>query len=99
MLITYRGSAICSYNLLIRYAILKVTVPATIITSLWRGVARGTMPSLSISYGDVPVLMNSIAQQAIPNVMGNKDDSLDQLNRLSTWVTMTPLFPNDSRCA
>jgi hypothetical protein len=40
--------------------------------------------------------MNSMAQQANPKVIGNRDDNRDQLKRLSTFVMMTPLLPNDS---
>jgi hypothetical protein len=49
MLSTQRGSGIWSYTLRSGGAILFVSVPATIITSLWRGDARKTMPKRSRS--------------------------------------------------
>src|SRR6185312_12651468 len=48
--ITYLGSAIWSYSLRTRSAILKLTVPATIMTSDWRGLPLGMTPNLSRSY-------------------------------------------------
>ena len=47
--ITHRGSAIWSYTLRNAGAILLHRVPATIITSDWRGLGRNTMPNRSRS--------------------------------------------------
>lgn len=93
---TYRGSAICSYKRRTLSAILKVTVPATIITSDCRGLASGGIPNLSMSYGVDPALINSIAQHAKPNVMGNKEDNRDQFNKSSKRAMITPPSPKDS---
>ncbi len=49
MEITQRGSLIWSYTLRSAGAILLVSVPATIITSLCRGLARGMTPKRSRS--------------------------------------------------
>jgi hypothetical protein len=43
------GSGICSKSRFTRVAIFKVTVPATIMRSLCRGVPRGIMPKRSQS--------------------------------------------------
>src|SRR5690606_11701504 len=77
-----------------RSAILKVTVPATIITSACLGEALGAIPKRSISYTVVPVTMNSNAQQAIPNVIGNIEESRAQLMRSSSAATITPPSSN-----
>jgi hypothetical protein len=79
--ITYLGSAIWSYNFFTRVAIFKVTVPATIIRSDCRGVARGTMPNRDQSYRDAPVAIISMAQHANPNVIGQSEDSRAQLTK------------------
>lgn len=47
--ITQRGSGIWSYTLRSAGAILLTSVPATIITSDWRGLGRKTMPNRSRS--------------------------------------------------
>jgi hypothetical protein len=49
MLMTQRGSGIWSYTCRSAGAILLVSVPATIMTSDWRGEARKMMPSRSWS--------------------------------------------------
>ena len=49
MLMTQRGSGIWSYTFRSAGAILLVSVPATIITSDWRGEARGITPKRSRS--------------------------------------------------
>jgi hypothetical protein len=90
MEITYLGSAICSYNLLIRSAILKVTVPATIITSDWRGDGLGNIPNRSRSYPEAKVDIISIAQQAIPKPMGQREDNLAQLMTSSAFAMIMP---------
>jgi hypothetical protein len=49
-------------------------VPATIIRSAWRGEGRNTSaPNLAESNLAIPKLIISMAQQAIPNVMGQRD--------------------------
>ncbi len=48
-MITQRGSAIWSYTLRSAGAILLHSVPATIITSDWRGLARKKIPKRSRS--------------------------------------------------
>src|SRR5690606_30280195 len=48
----------------------------------------------SISYTVVPVTINSKAQHAIPNVIGNMDDKRAQLIRSSNAATMTPPSSN-----
>src|SRR6185503_18965431 len=44
-------------------------------------------PNRSQSKREAPVAIISIAQQAKPNVMGQRAEALAQLNRLSTVVT------------
>ncbi len=46
---TQRGSGIWSYTLRSAGAILLTSVPATIITSDWRGLGRNTTPKRSRS--------------------------------------------------
>jgi hypothetical protein len=46
---TQRGSAIWSYTLRNAGAILLHRVPATIMTSAWRGLGRKTTPKRSMS--------------------------------------------------
>src|SRR5262245_34561298 len=71
MAMTYFGSGICSYNRRTRLAILNVTVPATIIRSAWRGVARNApAPKRSMSNRLAPAAIISMAQHARPNVIG-----------------------------
>jgi hypothetical protein len=48
-------------------AILLVSVPATIMTSDWRGEERGAKPKRSMSYRGIDTCIISIAQQASPN--------------------------------
>jgi hypothetical protein len=61
-----RGSGIWSYTLRSAGAILFVSVPATIMTSDWRGLARKTTPRRSWSYLDAAMCIISTAQQARP---------------------------------
>jgi hypothetical protein len=57
-----------------------VTVPATIIRSLCRGLGRNTSePKRAMSKRDVEAAIISIAQQARPNVMGQIADFRAQL--------------------
>src|SRR5206468_12187468 len=77
-------------------AIFKVGVPATIIKSDWRGLGRKIpAPKRSMSKRDAPVAIISIAQQANPNVIGQRADLRAQLNTKSTVVVMI-FFSNRS---
>src|SRR4029077_17719178 len=61
-------------------AIFKVTVPATIIRSLCRGLGRKTSePKRAISKRAVEDAIISIAQHASPNVIGHSADLRAQL--------------------
>jgi hypothetical protein len=61
-------------------AIFNVTVPATIMRSLWRGLGRNTSdPKRAMSKREVEAAIISIAQQARPNVMGQIADLRAQL--------------------
>src|SRR5262245_13390484 len=92
------GSGIWLYNRRTRLAILKLTVPATIIRSAWRGVARNApAPKRSMSKREAPVAIISMAQQARPNVIGHMLDSRAQLIACSSVVVMTfSSLPNPS---
>src|SRR5574337_1570194 len=91
MAITHLGSGICSYSVLMRGAIFSVTVPATIITSDWRGDGRKTpAPNRSMSKREAPVAIMSMAQQARPKVIGHGEDLRAQLNSQSSDVVTTP---------
>src|SRR5574337_474993 len=73
-----------------RGAIFSVTVPATIMTSDWRGDGRKTpAPSRSRSKREAPVAIISIAQQARPKVIGQGEDLRAQLKSHSTVVVTT----------
>src|SRR6185295_19153879 len=73
-------------------AILRVTVPATIIRSDWRGLGRKIpAPKRSMSKREAPVAIISIAQQARPKVIGHRADLRAQLNTKSTVDVMIPL--------
>src|SRR6266550_1454342 len=62
------------------------------IRSLCRGLGRKTpAPKRSMSKRDAPVAIISIAQQASPNVMGQRADLRDQLKTKSTVVVIMPL--------
>src|SRR5271169_480672 len=90
MAITNFGSGIWLYKRRTRLAILKLTVPATIMRSAWRGVARkAPAPKRSMSKRDAPVAIISMAQQARPKVMGHMLDSRAQLMACSSDVVMT----------
>ena len=61
-------------------AIFRVTVPATIIKSLCRGLGRKTSdPKRAISKRDVEDAIISMAQQARPKVIGHTADFRAQL--------------------
>src|SRR3954468_4582299 len=90
MAMTNLGSGIWLYNRRTRLAILKLTVPDTIIRSAWRGVARkAPAPQRSLSYFEAPVAIISMAQQARPNVIGHMLDSRAQLIACSSVVVTT----------
>ena len=56
-------------------AIFFVTVPATIIRSLWRGEERKSMPNRSgTSKRGMDIEIISIAQHARPKPIGHSDD-------------------------
>src|SRR5207249_11174713 len=92
------GSGIWLYRRRTRLAILKLTVPATIIRSAWRGVARkAPAPKRSMSKREAPVAISAMAQQARPNVIGHMLDSRAQLTACSSVVVMTfSSLPNPS---
>src|SRR5438034_6572036 len=91
MAITYCGSGICSYRRRTRLAIFIVTVPATIIRSACRGVARkAPAPKRSRSKRLAPTAIISMAQQARPKVMGQREFLRAQLMAKSRLVTMRP---------
>src|SRR5262249_41218614 len=70
-------------------AILSVTVPATMMRSDCRGLGRKIpAPKRSMSKREAPVAIISIAQQANPNVIGQRADLRAQLNTKSTVVVM-----------
>src|SRR5207249_6454965 len=92
--ITHFGSGIWSYRTLIRSPIFLVTVPATIITSAWRGVARKTpAPRRSRSNRAAPVAIISIAQQARPKVIGQSEFARAQFSSRSMPQRMVLVGP------
>src|SRR6187200_820646 len=67
------GSGICSHSRTSGPAIFVVSVPATISTSAWRGLARnGKWPKRSRSFFDVADDIISIAQHASPDRSGQR---------------------------
>ena len=62
-----------SYTFLKAGAILLVRVPATMMTSACLGEALNTMPYLSMSYLGAAMCIISTAQQARPNVSGQRE--------------------------
>src|SRR3954470_4303407 len=96
MEITQRGSAIWSYTLRRAGAILFTSVPATIITSDWRGLGRNTTPKRSRSYRDAPACIISTAQHARPNDIGHIDPLRAQLMTLSSDVVTKPFSSTPS---
>ena len=88
--ITYLGSAIWSYKRFSTGAILCVIVPATMIISAWRGLARATSnPKRAKSYRAAPTAINSIPQQLVANVSGHNELLRPQLMRSSKQPTNT----------
>src|SRR5947209_4245053 len=77
MLMTHLGSGICSQRWRRRGAILTETVPATIIRSAWRGLARKTSePKRAISYwGADAAAIISKPQQASAYINGQTDEN------------------------
>src|SRR6266496_6341576 len=76
-------------------AILYVTVPATIITSDWRGEKRITSdPKREISNRLAPAAMSSIAQQARPIGIGQREFLRNQFKAASNrvWITSPSIF-------
>ena len=70
-------------------AILSVTVPATIMRSLCRGLGRNTSaPKRAMSKREVLEAIISMAQQANPKVSGHSEDWRAQLNTWSTEVVI-----------
>src|SRR5688572_10362825 len=66
-------------------------VPAIIITSAWRGVARATSnPNLDQSYLAEAVLIISMAQQLVPNTSGHNELLRAQLITWSILLTKIP---------
>src|SRR5687767_9231461 len=92
MATTYLGSAIWSYNLFRTGAILFTIVPAMMITSAWRGVARATSkPKREKSYLAEAVLIISMPQQLVAKVRGQSELDLAQLTiSLNVPATMPP---------
>src|SRR6185369_11521333 len=81
------GSGIWSQMRFRTGAILRVTVPATIMRSDWRGLGRKTSaPKRAMSNRDVLEAIILIAQQANPNVSGQSADLRAQLKTWSTEV-------------
>src|SRR5215204_608467 len=71
-------------------AIFRDTLPETIITSAWRGLARNTSePKRARSFRDDVAFIISIAQQARPNVAGHSEDFRAQLIKESSRVVKT----------
>src|SRR5581483_396844 len=74
-------------------AIFVVTVPATSITSAWRGEKRTTSaPKRLMSNRLAPTAMNSMAQQAVPSGNGHSELLRAQLNSVLRDVTKTFCF-------
>src|SRR5437763_3878429 len=97
MEITQRGSDIWSYTLRSAGAILLQSVPATIITSDWRGLGRKTTPKRSRSYRDAPACIISTAQHARPNDIGHIDTLRHQLITLSIDVVLKHFLRTPSK--
>src|SRR6185295_5339144 len=90
MAMTYFGSAIWSYNLFSTGAILFTMVPAMMMTSAWRGVARATSnPNLEKSYFADATDIISMPQQLVANVSGQSELDRAQLMMSSSFVVTT----------
>src|SRR4051794_25796392 len=79
-------------------AIFFVTVPATIIRSLWRGEERKSMPNRSgTSKRGMDIEIISMAQHARPKPIGHSEERRAQFTRKSRLVMMTFLSKRSSR--
>src|SRR5687768_15410085 len=68
------GSGVCSHGRTSGPAILVVSVPDTISTSAWRGLARnGNIPKRSMALTLVAVLIISMAQHERPERSGHSE--------------------------
>ena len=81
------GSGICSQSFFTRGAIFTVIVPATTITSQWRGVGRTTEPIWSMSTRAAAAVMNSMAQQLVAIGKIHRLFVADHSRTLSTEVS------------
>ncbi len=89
--ITYFGSAIWSYKRFNTGAILLTMVPAIMITSACRGVARATSkPKREKSYFADATAIISIPQQLVAKVSGHNELDLAQLITSSSLLNTTP---------
>src|SRR5690625_1026867 len=91
MEMTHFGSGIWSYTRFSTGAILRDSRPATIITSAWRGLARNTSEPKRARSCRVSVdAIISMAQQARPNVTGQRLLLLPQATSLVRFVNRIP---------
>src|SRR4051812_4894706 len=91
MATTYLGSAIWSYKRLSTGPILLTMVPAMMITSACRGVARATSkPNLEKSYLEEAVDIISIPQQLVAKVSGHNELERAQLISASKLLITIP---------
>src|SRR5436190_20672278 len=66
-------------------------VPAIIIKSAWRGVARATAhPNRLQSYFAPAVLIISMAQQLVPKTNGQRELERAQFTTSSSWLIKMP---------
>ena len=93
MATTHLGSGICSYSKRIGSAIFLTTVPATIMTSDWRGDGQVTMPNRSKSWWAIWVEIISMAQQARPKVSVQSEFLRAMAASWSILAVMTPGTP------
>jgi hypothetical protein len=85
------GCGICCHMRLITGASLNGTLPAQIRTSACRGEKLiRSIPNRARSKRLAAVAMNSIAQQAVPNGIGQREFALPQLTRKSSRVVTHP---------
>src|ERR1700722_12244736 len=85
------GWGICSQIRRMTGASLKGTRPAQMRTSAWRGEKLiRSMPKRARSKRLAAVAMNSIAQQAVPNGIGQSELARPQLTRKSSLVAIQP---------
>src|SRR2546427_13141039 len=91
MEMTHLGSGICSQSWRITGAIFCDTRPAMMIRSDRRGDGRNTSaPKRAMSKRDAPMDIISIAQQARPKVIGQREFLRVQLMAESSVVSTTP---------